>query len=87
MIDDIFCIRNDGILCHRELANSVNEESAWEELKKLKDNWNALEKKNTSANLSGYSFYEWFKYYKSNIMKSSMIEAVRKRNGLEVFEM
>ena len=36
--------------------------------------------------MSGYSFFEWFKYYKADIMISSMIEAVQKENGLEVFE-
>ena len=46
-----------------------------------------MEKKNSSANMSGYSFFEWFKYYKADIMISSMIEAVRGENGLEVFEM
>ena len=87
MIDDIFGIRNDGILCRKGLADSVNEESFREELKKLKDKWNALEKKNISANMSGYSFFEWFKYYKADIMISSMIEAIRRENGLELLEM
>ena len=87
MIDDTFDIRNDGILCCRGLADSVNEESFREELKKLKDKWNSLEKKKSSANMSGYSFFEWFKYCKADIMISSRIEAVQKENGLEVFEM
>ena len=37
--------------------------------------------------MSGYSFFEWFQYCKADIMISSMIEAVRKENGLEVFKM
>ena len=57
----------------------VNEESFRAEMKKLKDKW---EKKNSSANISSHSLFEWFKNYKTDIMISYMIEAVRKENGL-----
>ena len=46
-----------------------------------------MEKKNVSANMCSHSFFERFKNYKTDIMISSMIEAVRKENGLIVFEM
>ena len=46
-----------------------------------------MEKKNSSANMCSHSFFERFKNYKTDIMISSMIEAVRKENGLIVFEM
>ena len=46
-----------------------------------------MEKKNISANMYSHSFFEQFKNYKTDIMISSMIEAVRKENGLIVFEM
>ena len=46
-----------------------------------------MEKKNISANMHSHSFFERFKNYKTDIMISSMIEAVRKENGLIVFEM
>ena len=46
-----------------------------------------MEKKNSSVNMSKYSFFEQFKNYKTDIMISSMIEAVRKENCLIVFEM
>ena len=39
MIDNIFCIRNDGILCRKGLVDSVNGESFRGELTKLKDKW------------------------------------------------
>ena len=62
----------------------VNEESFRAEMKKLKDKWG---KKNSSANISSHSLFEWFKNYKTDIMISYLIEAVRKENGLIVFEM
>ena len=37
--------------------------------------------------MCSHSFFEQFKNYKTDIMISSMIEAVRKENGLIVFEM
>ena len=46
-----------------------------------------MEKKNVSANMCSHSFFERFKNYKTDITISSMIEAVRKENGLIVFEM
>ena len=46
-----------------------------------------MEKKNISANRYSHSFFEQFKNYKTDIMISSMIEAVRKENGLIVFDM
>ena len=46
-----------------------------------------MEKKNSSANMSNHSFFERFKNYKTDIMISSMIEAIRKETGLIVFEM
>ena len=46
-----------------------------------------MEKKNSSANMCSHSFFEQFKNYKTDIMISSMIEAVRKENGLIVFDM
>ena len=46
-----------------------------------------MEKKNSSANMCSHNFFEQFKNYKTDIMISSMIEAVRKENGLIVFEM
>ena len=46
-----------------------------------------MEKKNSSANMSNHSFFERFKNYKTDIMISSMTEAVRKENGLIVFDM
>ena len=46
-----------------------------------------MEKKNSSANMSNHSFFERFKNYKTDFMISSMIEAIRKENGLIVFEM
>ena len=46
-----------------------------------------MEKKNSSANMCSHSFFERFKNYKTDIMISSMTEAVRKENGLIVFEM
>ena len=61
----------------------VNEESFRAEMKKLKDKWG---KKNSSANISSHSLFEWFKNYKTDIMISYMIEAVRKENGLIVLE-
>ena len=39
MIDNIFGIRNKGILCHKGLIDSVNEESLLGDFKKLKDKW------------------------------------------------
>ena len=39
MIDNIFGIRNDGILCRKGLVDSVNGESFRGELTKLKDKW------------------------------------------------
>ena len=44
-------------------------------------------KKNRSANISSHSLFEWFKNYKTDTMISYLIEAVRKENGLIVFEM
>lgn len=35
MIDDIFGIKNNGVLCHRGLADPMNKEQFWEELKIL----------------------------------------------------
>ena len=46
-----------------------------------------MEKKNSSANMCSHKFFEWFKNYKTDIMISSMIEAVRKENSLIVFDM
>ena len=46
-----------------------------------------MEKKNSSANMFNQSFFERLKNYKTDIMISSMIEAIRKENGLIVFEM
>ena len=46
-----------------------------------------MEKKNSSANMCSHNFFEQFKNYKTDIMISSMIEAVRKENGLIVFDM
>ena len=45
-----------------------------------------MEKKNSSANMCSHSFFERFKNYKTDIMISSMIEAVRKESGLIVFD-
>ena len=60
----------------------VNEESFRAEMKKLKDKWG----KKTVQQISSHSLFEWFKNYKTDIMISYMIEAVRKENGLIVFE-
>ena len=46
-----------------------------------------MEKKNSLANMCSHNFFERFKNYKTDIMISSMIEAVRKENGLIVFDM
>ena len=46
-----------------------------------------MEKKNSSANMCSHNFFEQFKNYKTDIMISTMIEAVRKENGLIVFDM
>ena len=45
-----------------------------------------MEKKNSSANMCSHNFFERFKNYKTDIMISSLIEAVRKENGLIVFD-
>ena len=60
----------------------VNEESFRAEMKKLKDKW----EKKTVQQISSHSLFEWFKNYKTDIMISYMIEAVRKENGLIVLE-
>ena len=39
MIDDIFGLRNDAILCYNGLVDSVNGEYFRGELTKLKDKW------------------------------------------------
>ena len=46
-----------------------------------------MEKKNSLANMCSHNFFERFKNYKTDITISSMIEAVRKENGLIVFDM
>ena len=46
-----------------------------------------MEKKNSLANMCSHNFFERFKNYKTDIMISSLIEAVRKENGLIVFDM
>ena len=46
-----------------------------------------MEKKNSSANMCSHNFFVRFKNCKTDIMISSMIEAVRKENGLIVFDM
>lgn len=48
----------------------------------LQEIWNKLEKQNRSNFDSGYSFYEWFHYYKSNIVKRSMLMGVRENCGI-----
>ena len=46
-----------------------------------------MEKKNSLANMCSHNFFERFKNYKTDITISSMIEAIRKENGLIVFDM
>ena len=48
----------------------------------LQEKWNKLEKQNRSNADSVYSFYEWFHYYKSNIVKRSMLTGVREKCGI-----
>ena len=79
VLDDIYGVGNDGILCRKGLADPLNEETFLEE---LKDKWNTLEKKSSSANMSYCSFFEYFKCHKADIMISSMAEAPRKGNGM-----
>ena len=52
------------ILIRRGLVDAPSEEIFDTALRSLKTKWNLLEKDNISANATGFSFYEWFKFYK-----------------------
>ena len=61
---NIFGCRKGAILILRGLVDAASEEIFDTALRSLKSKWNLLEKDNISANATGFSFYEWFKFYK-----------------------
>ena len=63
-LDRKFGCRKGTILICGGLVAAASEEIFDTTLRSLKAKWNLLGKDNISANASGFSFYEWFKFYK-----------------------
>ena len=82
VLKDVFGDRSPTELLKEGLADSKSIADFDAKLKSLKSKWDDLEKRNRVPSSTGYSFYEWFIFYKADLMKKSMIREVREFCGI-----
>ena len=82
----MFGDRSRTELIKEGLADAKSSTEFDANLKSLRFKWDDLEKCNRVPSETGYSFYEWFIFYKAELMKKSMIREVREYCGIPLIK-